>query len=982
MKSTPRTLVSVLLVSFAIAGPVFADWIEGDSYKMHYPQLPDLSELGMDVCAIVPTILADDFMCMEDGPITGIHIWGSWLDDIEDPEPTFVLSIHSDIPAGESPTGYSMPGDTLWLKDFTSTQFVKGVTIPGLIEGWYDPLSGSYLPVGDTMCFQYNFPIDTQDAFVQSSGTVYWLDVQYVPSTNQPSAMFGWKTAIPDFHWNDDAVWIESMEPVPPPPPFWNEMVYPITHPMEGISIDLAFVIDGGYTDDFGDAPEPTYPTSLASNGARHVVLPGYFMGAGVDHEPDGQPNATATGDDTLDGNDDEDGVNFTSQLIQGSSAGADVIVSGSGMLNAWVDFNADGDWADTGEQIFTNLAVAPITNSVSFAVPATATTGTTFARFRFDSAGGLNYDGAASDGEVEDYEVLIEAEEPKPLDFGDAPSVYPTLLASNGARHVVVPGLFLGAAIDPEPDGQPNATATGDDVMGVPDDEDGVVFTTPLMQGMAAGATVTASMPGLLSAWVDFNTDGDWADTGEQVVTNLPLAPGPNPLVFNVPATAQIGNTYSRFRYSTMTVSGYAGSSPDGEVEDYAVTILEGETPQELDFGDADDAPYPTLMANDGARHVIVSNVCLGATVDSEPDGQPDGTATGDDNLGAPDDEDGVILPPYFLQGQTNTILVIASVPGYLWAWIDFAGNGDWNDAGEQIFNGQALAQGTNTLKFLVPAYGAASPQSRFRFTTNQIPQNFTGQADNGEVEDYEVLIVDTDYGDAPAPYPTMYANNGALHILGGSLYLGTIAPDREPDGQPDSTATGDDLAGTPDDGDGAVPTSLFAPGNKAFVDVVASGAGLLSIWIDYNADGDWADTNELVAADVPLTTGTNNLSFRVPREVVSTNTFARLRFSSAGGLSYTGIAPDGEVEDYMISIEPPIEIALVDRDSSSNIVVQSVGYYGSGTIQILQASTNLLGTNWTDRATNASPQPPPQTNVWTISPAQNNEFYRIRQR
>ena len=40
---------------------------------------------------------------------------------------------------------------------------------------------------------------------------------------------------------------------------------------------------------------------------------------------------------------------------------------------------------------------------------------------------------------------------------------------------------------------------------------------------------------------------------------------------------------------------------APDGEVEDYLVTIVEP-----LDFGDAPDQPYPTLLANNGARHVI----------------------------------------------------------------------------------------------------------------------------------------------------------------------------------------------------------------------------------------------------------------------------------------------------------------------------------------------------------------------------------------
>ena len=97
---------------------------------------------------------------------------------------------------------------------------------------------------------------------------------------------------------------------------------------------------------DFGDAPDPTYPTLLASDGARHVIVSGLYLGAGVDGDADGQPDATATGDDN-DGNDDEDGVVFTSSLIPGYTASVDVTASAPGTLNAWMDFNGDGDWAD-----------------------------------------------------------------------------------------------------------------------------------------------------------------------------------------------------------------------------------------------------------------------------------------------------------------------------------------------------------------------------------------------------------------------------------------------------------------------------------------------------------------------------------------------------------------------------------------------------------------------------------------------------------
>ncbi len=159
---------------------------------------------------------------------------------------------------------------------------------------------------------------------------------------------------------------------------------------------------------DFGDAPDPAYSTLAANNGARHRMVGGLYLGAGVDPDLDGQPHASALGDDG-DGTDDEDGVLFTSQLLPGSVAALQVVASAAGFLDAWIDFNGDGDWADAGEQIFTSEALSAGTNSLGFTVPGTAVPNmTTVARFRFSSAGGLSFDGLASDGEVEDHQVAV----------------------------------------------------------------------------------------------------------------------------------------------------------------------------------------------------------------------------------------------------------------------------------------------------------------------------------------------------------------------------------------------------------------------------------------------------------------------------------------------------------------------------------------------------------------------------------------------
>lgn len=162
---------------------------------------------------------------------------------------------------------------------------------------------------------------------------------------------------------------------------------------------------------DFGDAPDPTYPTLLANDGARHTAT-GPTLGLTRDSDIDGQPDATATGDDLTDV-DDEDGVTL-GLLEAGLTASVMIEVQGSSaLLDAWVDFNQDGDWLDPGEQIASSSAMVLGNNSIDINVPCDANVGVTFGRFRLSSAGGLAPSGLASDGEVEDYEVTILPNEP-----------------------------------------------------------------------------------------------------------------------------------------------------------------------------------------------------------------------------------------------------------------------------------------------------------------------------------------------------------------------------------------------------------------------------------------------------------------------------------------------------------------------------------------------------------------------------------------
>ena len=140
-----------------------------------------------------------------------------------------------------------------------------------------------------------------------------------------------------------------------------------------------------------------------------------------------------------------------------------------------------------------------------------------------------------------------------------------------------------------------------------------------------------------------------------------------------------------------------------------FELYTTEDQPPEDLDFGDAPDpavaAGYPTRLANNGARHIIVSGApWLGDTTDgpdADPDGQEDPAALGDDNdILTPatpnDDEDGVQIPNPLILGQPATIQFevngapVGGPPAIVEGWIDYDGDQVWGSmAVEQIVSG-----------------------------------------------------------------------------------------------------------------------------------------------------------------------------------------------------------------------------------------------------------------------------------------------------
>jgi len=171
---------------------------------------------------------------------------------------------------------------------------------------------------------------------------------------------------------------------------------------------ETRFTIVIGDNFDYGDAPE-IYPVLANSDGARHGIRRDFHLGSAITFEVDGIPDAEAAGDEG------DDGVTFDTTIHPGANAKLTVTSSAVGRLDAWVDFDADGDWT-ADERIIDNATMVGggEANIFDVSIPAWATEETfTFARFRFSSLGGLAPSGAAADGEVEDYQIRIGSATP-----------------------------------------------------------------------------------------------------------------------------------------------------------------------------------------------------------------------------------------------------------------------------------------------------------------------------------------------------------------------------------------------------------------------------------------------------------------------------------------------------------------------------------------------------------------------------------------
>lgn len=519
--------------------------------------------------------------------------------------------------------------------------------------------------------------------------------------------------------------------------------------------------------------------------------------------------------------------------------------------------------------------------------------------------------------------------------DFGDLPDGYGTELASDGARHALDGETYLGSRVDEELTGVPTDTALGDDNDGRPDDEDGVRFLTPIMPGQPFTIEVTAQSDGYLNAWLDFNGVNGFGDAGEQILansgtitldnvsvsntTNMYLSAGTHTLTFTAPASTDPFATtvYSRFRFTKEAND--SGDSPtglarSGEVEDYALGSLGSRL-----WRDNGDGTTGGSGNNNGLQDGSEAGL-PGATVELYLSSQTPGTdtpiattttdASGDYLFtGLPKGEYVVHIP--YQNFETGGALenLYSSSDDPLGGPYDGPNNPNSGYAGY----GRDHNEDENGIDDDYPYQNGISSMP----VALELGAEPTGEVDEPVVDANSDLTVDfgfirIDFGDLPDSYPTTMAKNAARHVIDDLNYLGE-AVDAESDGKPDVRALLDDETLTPPDEDGVKFLTPIMPGEEFQVEVSANvdaGTGYLTIWIDWNGDGDFNDPDEHLTEAVAETfaTGatTTTLTFSAPNftPTDAPTLYSRFRFTTdpAWTPSPEGEAPNGEVEDYAL--------------------------------------------------------------------------------
>ena len=304
------------------------------------------------------------------------------------------------------------------------------------------------------------------------------------------------------------------------------------------------------------------------------------------------------------------------------------------------------------------------------------------------------------------------------------------------------------------------------------------------------------------------------------------------------------------------------------------------------LDYGDAPDpvsqvpGRYPTLDSQNGARHVVDSELRLGRLIDADVDGSPVSTADGDD-LTIAISSQGTLFSTAVVNGAA-TITVQEGVEPLL-------------------RDGDTISIDT----------GVASATLEFDTNGRFDEDNFAIRPTLPITTESIVTAINAAIAESPLNPAEVVSEGNIVRVIS------------------------DDEDGV-DFGSVTNPNGVLNKGVLTPISVTVSGSGVVEAWIDFNVDGDWTDPGEQIISaetpgavfsggEVPITrVFTVTVPATSPTPPTALDTYARFRVSAEGGLDPTGLSLSGEVEDYVVKILPGSPPTLTDQNANRTFTVE----------------------------------------------------------
>ncbi|WP_299455216.1 GEVED domain-containing protein [uncultured Microscilla sp.] len=279
---------------------------------------------------------------------------------------------------------------------------------------------------------------------------------------------------------------------------------------------------------------------------------------------------------------------------------------------------------------------------------------------------------------------------------------------------------------------------------------------------------------------------------------------------------------------------------------------------------------------------------------------------------------------------GKDNAIELTPGFAGteyseYFSVWIDYNGDCDFDDAGELVYTSEGTTS-TVTGMIAIPADLQGMTTMRVAMRFSGVTTRPCGNFADGEVEDYTINIVpgdgdsdddddddddnddddnDIDYCDANAE------NTNSEYFI--RVQLGAIDNSSASSGYADYTTM-------------SANVSRGQTHNMVVTTNISWNASKLSVWVDWNQDGDFDDSNE---ATILTGVGPYNVALQVPTGAKLGSTRMRMRISYAN--AWSGPCGDGwtgEVEDYTVNVKEASGSSQEAETGKPKIILEATAY------------------------------------------------------